>query len=106
MHGEIRADIAVNRRAVSNGENVLERSSKKGIMAVKQNGKFALRETIVLPTEYIDFIGGRFSCPSQPEAYLRTLYGDYEKVEYTYVDPAAAKLRAEVSPQAVGASLL
>ena len=98
MRGEVRTDIAVYRRAISNGENVLERGSKKGIMPLTQNGKFGLRENIVLPTENIDFIGGRFSCPNQPEAYLRTLYGDYEKVEYTYVDPAAAKLRAEALP--------
>lgn len=94
MRGEVRADIAVYRRAISNSKNVLERGSKKGIMPVTQNGKFGVLESIVLPTEFVDFIGGRFSCPSQPEAYLHTLYGDYEKVEYTYVDPEAAKLRA------------
>lgn len=97
MRGEIRADIAVYRQAISHGENVLERCSKKGQMPATQNGQFGVPESVVLPTEAVDFIGGRFPAPSQPEVYLKTLYGDFRKVEYTYVDPTAAKTRAEVS---------
>ena len=43
----------------------------------------------------IDFLGGKIACPNQPEAYLRILYGDFEQVEYTYVDAAAAETRRQ-----------
>jgi hypothetical protein len=47
----------------------------------------------VVPTSTIAFEGVEVSCPKDPDAYLRILYGDFEKVEYTYVDPAASQNR-------------
>jgi len=33
---------------------------------------------------------GDFACPNKPEEYLHMLCDDFEIVEYTYVEPAAA----------------
>jgi len=35
-------------------------------------------------------------CPNQPQAYLRVLYGDYDKPDYTYLATASAKTRQRV----------
>ncbi len=94
MRGEIRADIAVYRQAISHGETILERQSHKGAMPATENGGYGVPIDIVLPTSTLPFLGGHFACPNQAEAYLHLLYGDFEKIEYTYVDAAAAKTRA------------
>ena len=96
MRGEIRADIAIYRQVVSFGETVLERRSKKGAMPVTEGGGFGVPKDIVLPTTTTRFLGGEIACPRLPDAYLEILYGDFRKIEYTYLDPVAAKLRAEV----------
>ena len=93
LRGEIRIDLAVYRPAVSHGEAILERRSYKGAMPATESGGFGLAREIVLPTSTINFAGGTVACPNDPDAYLRVLYGDYGKVEYTYLDPAAAETR-------------
>jgi hypothetical protein len=95
LRGEIRVDIALYRAAVSHGVAVLERRSYKGAMTHTESGGYGLPQDIVLPTSTIDFLDGNIACPNNPEAYLRVLYGDYEKVEYTYVDPVAAETRRQ-----------
>ena len=95
MRGEIRADITVYRQVIHNGIAVLERRSHKGAMPATENGGYGVPPELVLPTTTIPHIGGDFASPNQPEAYLRILYGDFEDVEYTYVDPAAAATRRE-----------
>jgi len=100
FRGEIRTDIAIYRRAVSYGKDVLERRSHKGSMPSTQNGGYGVLQEIVLPTKTIPFLGGDLACPNQAEAYLHLLYGDFQKVEYTYVDPAAAKIRAAIDADA------
>ena len=52
---------------------------------------------IVLPTLTIDFLGDDLACPNQSEAYLGMLYGDYNKVEYTYIDEKPAIARAALA---------
>ena len=94
LRGEIRADIAIYRRAISHGEAVLERRSYKGAMPATESGGYGVPQEIVLPTSTIPFLGGYFACPNQSQAYLRMLYGDFMKVEYTYVDAGPAKARA------------
>ena len=96
MRGEIRADVAVFRQAVSHGEAVLERLSYKGAMPATESGRYGVPREIVLPTSTLPFLGGDFACPNQAQAYLRTLYGDFETVEYTYVDAGPAKARASI----------
>lgn len=93
LRGEIRVDVAIYRRVISFGEAVLERHTRKGTMPATEGGGFGLPEAMVLPTTRIPYLGGDFDCPNQPEAYLRALYGDFRKVEYTYIDPEAAKAR-------------
>ncbi len=44
----------------------------------------------------IPFLGGYFACPDQSEAYLRMLYGDFKKIEYTYVDAGPARARTRI----------
>ncbi|NOX40842.1 MAG: LicD family protein [Alphaproteobacteria bacterium] len=99
MRGEIRADIAIYRQVVSFGETVLERCSKKGAMPTTEGGGFGVPMDIVLPTATTPFLGGEIACPGQPDAYLEILYGDFKKIEYTYLDPVAAKARANIDAE-------
>jgi len=99
LRGEIRVDVALYRKAISHGETVLERQSHKGAMAVTESGGYGVPQEIVLPTSTIDFLGGTFDCPHDPEAYLRVLYGEFKDVEYTYLDPAAAETRQQADLQ-------
>ncbi len=96
LRGEIRADIAIYRPAISHGEAVLERRSHKGAMPATESGGFGIPRGIVLPTSTLPFLGRDAACPNQPEAYLRLLYGDFKKIEYTYLDAGPAKARARI----------
>ena len=93
LRGEIRVDIAIYRPATSHGDAVLERRSHKGDMPATENGGYGVPQGIVLPTSTISFVGDNIACPNNPDTYLRVLYGDFEEIEYTYLDPAAAETR-------------
>ena len=93
FRGEIRVDIAIYRVAVSYGELVLERQSHKGDMPATEGGGYGVPKEIVLPTSTIGFAGVSIACPSNPHAYLRVLYGNFEEIEYTYIDSAAVESR-------------
>ena len=93
LRGEIRVDIAIYRPAMSHGDAVLERRSHKGHMPATENGGYGVPQGIVLPTSTISFVGDNIACPNNPDTYLRVLYGDFEEIEYTYLDPAAAETR-------------
>ena len=96
FRGEIRADIAIYRQAISHGEAVLERRKHKGAMPATESGAYGVPQEIVLPTSTVPFLGGDFACPNQPEAYLHMLYGDFRKIEYTFVDAGPAKARFRI----------
>jgi len=96
MRGEIRLDLVTFRHAKSGGRLVLERQLLKGAMPVMDSGWHGVPKEIMLPTSTIGFLGDDISCPNQPEDYLRILYGDFQKIELTYVDADAAKARAEI----------
>lgn len=96
MRGDIRLDIAVYEHAVSYGKFVLERKFSKGAMPLTQSGGYGVPQEIILPTSTVTFVGSEFACPNQPEAYLRMVYGDYDKVEYTYLDSGPANARANM----------
>ena len=95
LRGEIRVDIAIYRPAMSHGDAVLERRSHKGDMPATENGGYGVPQGIVLPTSTISFVGDNIACPNNPDTYLRVLYGDFEEIEYTYLDPAAAETRRQ-----------
>ncbi len=94
LRGEIRADIAIYRKAVSFGQAVLKRQSHKGALPATEGGGFGMPQEVILPTSKIAFVGGDFACPNQPEKYLQILYGDFRQIDYTYVDKKAANSRA------------
>ena len=96
LRGEIRTDIAIYRRAVSYGKAVLERQTHKGAMPSTEGGGYGIPQEVVLPTTIVPFLGGDFACPNQAGAYLRMLYGDFQKVELTYVVTEAAEARAGI----------
>ena len=98
FRGEIRVDVATYRVAVSHGEVVLERRSHKGDMPATESGGYGVPKGMVLPTSTIGFVGKEMACPSNPHAYLRALYGDFEEIEYTYIDSAAVEARHDVGP--------
>lgn len=95
--GEIRTDIAIYRKTISYDEAVLERQSKKGAMPITESGGYGVPQEIILPTSTISFVDREFSCPNQPEAYLHILYGDFRKIEYTYIDAGAVNSRTQVN---------
>ena len=93
LRGEIRVDIAIYRRATNRGVVVLERQSPKGVMPATENGAYGVPLELVLPTSKIIFEGGNIACPHDSDAYLRLLYGNFQEIEYTYINPAAARNR-------------
>ncbi len=93
MRGEIRLDLVAYRRAVSHGQSVLERRTHKGSLPMTESGWYGMPEETVLPTSTIRFLGDDIPCPNQPQSYLHTLYEDYQKIELTYVNSAAAETR-------------
>ena len=95
LRGEIRVDVAVYRHASSHGEAIVERRSHKGAMPTTESGGYGLPRDLVLPTATIKYLDGDIACPNQPTEYLRVLYGDFEEVEYTYVDSAATEARRD-----------
>lgn len=96
MRGEIRLDLVAYRHAKSGGLSVLERQLSKGAMPVMESGWHGVPKEIILPTSTIYFLGDDISCPNQSDAFLHILYGEFQKVELTYVDADAAKARAEI----------
>ena len=96
LRGEIRADIAIYRPVINHGEAVLQRHSHKGAMPATESGGYGVQQEIVLPTSTVPFLGAEVSCPNRPEDYLRVLYGDFDKIEYTYVDSGPAEARAGI----------
>lgn len=96
MRGEIRLDLVTFRHATNGGQSVLERESHKGAMPVMESGWHGVPKEVILPTSTINFLGDNISCPNQPDAYLRILYGKFEKIELTFVDADAAKTRAKI----------
>ncbi len=96
MRGEIRLDLVTYRHAKSGGRSVLERKLPKGAMPVMESGWHGVPKEIILPTSTTNFLGDDISCPNQSETFLRILYGEFQKVELTYVDADAAKARAEI----------
>lgn len=96
LRGEIRVDVATYRREISFGEAVVERRTRKGAMPATERGGFGVPQEIVLPTSKIPYLGGEFDCPNQPEAYLQILYGNFRKIEYTYINAEAANARTGV----------
>jgi hypothetical protein len=93
MRGEIRLDLVIFRQAMSNGQSVLERLIPKGDMPMTESGWYGVPEDIVLPTSTIRFLDNDTACPNRPEAYLRIIYGDFEKPKLTFVDATAAETR-------------
>jgi len=94
LRGEIRADIAIYRKAISFGQAVLKRQSHKGALPATEGGGFGMPQEVILPTSSIAFVGGDFACPNQPKKYLQILDGDFRQIDYTYVDKKAAESRA------------
>jgi hypothetical protein len=62
-------------------------------MPATENGAYGVPLELVLPTSKIIFEGGNIACPHDPDAYLRLLYGNFHEIEYTYINPAAARNR-------------
>jgi hypothetical protein len=100
LRGEIRLDLTVYRRAMSQGEPVLERRPPKGGMRATDNGCYGVAPDLVLPTSTIAFLGRDFACPSRPEDYLHVLYGDYNQIVYSYVDTGPAETRRDLDAAA------
>ena len=96
MRGEIRLDLVVYRLSQSYGEWVLERRLKKGTMPLTESGVYGVPRDVVLPVSKINFLGSEMGCPNQPQAYLRVLYGDYDRPDYTYLATASATTRQRV----------
>ena len=96
MRGEIHLDLVGYRNATNKGQPVLERQLLKGSMPVMESGWHGVPVDIILPTSTINFLGSDTPCPSQPEAFLEIVYGDFQTAKLIYVDETAAKIRANI----------
>ena len=96
LRGEIRLDLVAYRSAVSHGEPVLKRRGPKGDMPRTEDGAYGIARDLVLPTSTISFLGRDAACPSHSKDYLQTLYGDFQRVSYAYVDAAPAAARSQL----------
>jgi len=76
---------------------VLERRLKKGAMPLTESGGYGVPRDM-LPASKINFLGREMGCPSQSDAYLRVLYGDCDKPDYTYLATASATSGQYKSP--------
>ncbi len=94
--GEIRVDLVGNRVVKSYGQKVMERSLLKGAMPQTESGRYGVPVEMIMPTSEIELLGKMVSCPRDSDAYLRTLYGNYTEVDYTYVDDEVAHIRRNV----------
>ena len=95
FRGDLRVDISTYRQGVSEGNPVLERFTSKAGMPLMKNGKYGVPRDLILPTTNILLFDKTMPCPQNFDAYLRLLYGEYSKIEYTYIKPEAAEKRGE-----------
>lgn len=96
LRGEVRLDLTVYRAAKSAGKPVLERQPPKGGMPPTDGGGYGIPRDLVLPTAKVAFLGREFPCPRKVRDYLRVLYGDFNQVDYSYVDAGPAKARRDL----------
>lgn len=101
MRGEIHLDLVSYRHATDKGQPVLERQLLKGAMPVMESGWHGMPTDVILPTSTINLLGSDMPCPSQPDVFLKILYGDFQTVELTYVDENAARTRADIDQENV-----
>ncbi len=94
--GEIKVDLIGNRVVKSYGQKVMERPLLKGAMPQTESGGYGVPVEMIMPPSEIELLGKMVSCPRDSEAYLRTLYGNYTEVDYTYVDNEVAHSRRNV----------
>ena len=94
--GEVKVDLIGNRVVQSYGQKVLERLLFKGEMAQTENGGYGVPVEMMVPTSEIELFGKMVSCPRDSDAYLRTIYGNYNEVDYTYIDNQVAYSRRSV----------
>lgn len=100
LRGEIRLDLTVYRPATSQGISVIERQPPKGDMPTTDGGGYGVPSELVLPTSKIAFLGRELPCPRKAQDYLRVLYGDFNQVDYSYVDAGPAKARQHLDETA------
>jgi len=94
--GEVKVDLIGNRVVDSHGQKVMERPMLKGTMPQTESGRYGVPVEIMIPTSEIELMGKMVSCPRDSDAYLRTVYGNYMEVDYTYVDNEVAHSRKGV----------
>ena len=59
-------------------------------MPLTESEGYGVPRDMVLPVSKINFLGREIGYPSQPGPYLRVLYGNYDKPNYTYLATASA----------------
>jgi hypothetical protein len=94
--GEVKVDLIGNRVVNSYGQKVIERPLFKGAMPQTENGYYGVPVELMIPTSEIELFGQMVSCPRDSDAYLRTVYGNYTEVDYTYIDSEVATSRKSV----------
>ena len=60
------------------------------------SGGYGVARDLVLPTSTIALLGRDLACPNRAEDYLRVLYGDFNQITYSYVDPGPAAARSHL----------
>ena len=89
LRGELHVDLIGFREE----NHIVSRCNSKGIIQPIHNGRYGFPSSYTFPLTTISFLGEKISCPRKPDEYLRTMYGDYTKVDYTWIRKEAATSR-------------
>ena len=81
------------------GRRIVDRYSSKGVLQRNRNGRFEIPYDQALPLATIPFLGKMVPCPCKPAEFLRTMYGDYTRVDYTWLSEEAVDGRRKADAQ-------
>ena len=100
LRGELNVDLIGYREGWSHqGRRIVDRYTPKGVLQRNRNGRFEIPHDQALPPATIPFLGKRVPCPCKPAEFLRTMYGDYTRVDYTWLSEEAADGRRKADAQ-------
>jgi len=86
FRGELHVDLIGFREK----NNIVSRCNSKGILQRNNDGRYGFSSRYTFPLTTISFLGKKIPCPKNPNTYLQTMYGDYTKIDYTWIKKEAA----------------
>ncbi len=100
LRGELHVDLIGYREGWNHqGRRIIDRCAPKGVLRRNRNGRFEIPYDQTLPLATIPFLGKMAPCPCKPAEFLQTMYGDYTRVDYTWLSEEAADGRRKADAQ-------